>query len=341
LSDQGLLPNEGRHNPSVPIGPSDTAELLRSHGLRSTPQRRAILAAFSGDSNEHLSADEVHARASQAMPDLGRGTVYATLAEFTELGLLAAHGAPDPVRYETNTESHDHFRCRLCLRLFDWDLGGSTKPPSRKGFEIERVELRAEGVCADCTQYGAGLVAGADAIHSAAPRDGLLEQRGIAARTLDWPLGTLLLAASQEGLLRVAFEEHADAAALRALASSRRGSEAARHHLDRAGAQLRRYFSGKVTQIECAIDWDALLEDHQEALRATREIPYGSKSSYLGLGIDLPAKRLGMSLGENPIPIIVPCHRVTRGVEIPQFFVGGAERRSWLLSHEQQHTESP
>ena len=99
---------------------SDKAgELLRARGLRSTPQRRAILAAFHGGPTEHLSADEVYARAAESVPDLSRGTVYATLAEFSELGLLSAFGAPEPVRYETNTTHHAHFRCRLCLRIFD------------------------------------------------------------------------------------------------------------------------------------------------------------------------------------------------------------------------------
>jgi Fe2+ or Zn2+ uptake regulation protein/O6-methylguanine-DNA--protein-cysteine methyltransferase len=321
----------------MPNGPPEIAELLRAFGLRSTPQRRAILGAFAGGSDEHLSADEVHARASQAMPDLGRGTVYATLAEFTELGLLAAFGAPEPVRYETNTEIHDHFRCRLCLRVFDFDLGQPSKPKRRKGFAIERIEVRAEGVCADCADYASGLRRGVKAIHSAELPGALLKQAGVAARGVDGPLGTLLMAANQQGLIRVAFEEHADAPALRALAATRRGSEAARQHLARAGALMQRYFSGQIASIESAIDWDALPEDKQEALRATREIPYAGKRSYLGLGANLPAKRLGMSLGENPIPVIVPCHRVTRGVEMPQSFVGGTERRHWLLSHEEQH----
>ena len=70
---------------------SDQAgELLRAHGLRSTPQRRAILAAFRGRRAEHLSADEVYARAAESVPDLSRGTVYATLAEFSELGPLVS-----------------------------------------------------------------------------------------------------------------------------------------------------------------------------------------------------------------------------------------------------------
>ena len=64
----------------------------------------------------------MHARAAAVVPEIGRGTVYATLAELTELGLLAATGSPEPTRYETNAEPHEHFRCRLCLRTFDVDL---------------------------------------------------------------------------------------------------------------------------------------------------------------------------------------------------------------------------
>ena len=107
-----------RKHGGVAFGP-DAGELLRARGLRVTPQRRAILGAFSHGADEHLSADEIHARAAAVVPELGRGTVYAALAELTELGLLAARGSPEPVRYETNTEPHQHFRCRLCLRLFD------------------------------------------------------------------------------------------------------------------------------------------------------------------------------------------------------------------------------
>src|SRR6202020_2637017 len=101
------------------LTPDDAGELLRARGMRSTPQRRAILSVFSGGRTEHLSADEIYARASEALSGLSRATVYATLAEFSELGLLSAFGSPEPVRYETNTTHHSHFRCRLCLRIFD------------------------------------------------------------------------------------------------------------------------------------------------------------------------------------------------------------------------------
>jgi methylated-DNA-[protein]-cysteine S-methyltransferase len=322
------------------LGPSKTADLLRSHGLRSTPQRRAILAAFEGGPTEHLSADEVHARASHALPDLGRGTVYATLAEFTELGLLGAFGAPEPVRYETNTDSHDHFRCRLCMRLFDLEGPSHREPPRRQGFTIERVELRAEGICADCTDYDTGLDKGAHAILDRETAGDPFGGRGVAAAEMAGPLGPLLLAASPDGLLRLAFEDQADVQKLRALVSSRRGSQAARGHLDQAIGQLQRYFDGENAQIDCAIDWKALSGGLADILVTTRDIPYAGRRSYVDLPTDATATLTGASFGANPIPIVTPCHRVTRGVEIPEFFVGGPERRQWLLSHERQHASA-
>jgi methylated-DNA-[protein]-cysteine S-methyltransferase len=316
----------------------DPGELLRSHGLRSTPQRRAILAAFEGGDSEHLAADEVHARASHSMPDLGRGTVYATLAEFTELGLLAALGVPEPVRYETNTGLHDHFRCRVCLRLFD--LAATAQDLDRfrrRGFEVERLEVRADGICVDCGDYETGLTHGVKAVHAGPAAGDGLARRGVAATELKGPLGSLLLAASPDGLLRLAFEEHSDAGELRALAASRRGAAAARAHLDRAASELRRYLDGETSGVECEVDWEGLGPKRAAALANVPEIPFAARRSYVELvEEDLPPRRLGEALGANPVPIVVPCHRVIRGVEIPAAFVGGRERRLWLLEHERQ-----
>src|ERR1700709_67409 len=129
----------------APLPEADPGALLRARGLRVTPQRRAILGAFTGAPTEPLSAAEVHARASATVPEVSRGTVYAALAELTELGLLAAVGSPEPVRYETNTRAHQHFRCRLCLRLFDITLDAAATDELRgAGFLVERVAVTAE-----------------------------------------------------------------------------------------------------------------------------------------------------------------------------------------------------
>ena len=322
---------------------SDKAgELLRARGLRSTPQRRAILGAFRGDPTEHLSADEVYARAAESLPELSRGTVYATLAEFSELGLLSASGSPEPVRYETNTTHHAHVRCRLCLRIFDL-ISGLQNPEeiTDPGFSVERVDTRAEGICAECNDYDAGLRAGARAISRSGPTADTLAAPGVATATLDGPLGPLLLAATPQGLTRVAFEGHGDFNALQARATSRRGSQTARRHLADAAVKLRDYFSGNTDRAEWAIDWTFLESSGALALRSTESIPYAGHRSYIDLANAGSARDLGWIMGANPIPIVAPCHRVTRGVEIPTTFVGGSDRRHWLENHETTVNDKP
>jgi methylated-DNA-[protein]-cysteine S-methyltransferase len=312
-------------------------EQLRARGLRVTPQRRAILGAFAGGRSEHLSADEVWACAAESLPGLSRGTVYATLAEFSELGLLSAFGEPEPVRYETNTTHHSHFRCRLCLRLFD--LASALQDPTAitdPGFMVERVDTRAEGVCADCTSYETGLKAGARAIAQTGPAGDTLTAPGVAMRQADGPLGAILLAATPHGLIRVAFENHGDFAALQARASGRRGSRAAQEHLTDTADKLHEYFVGDANQGSWPVDWAFLDTSGAATLRLLASIPYGEHRSYSALNSSETARQLGWLMGANPIPIIAPCHRVTRGVETPTIFVGGNQRRQWLDGHEHE-----
>ena len=302
--------------------------------MRSTPQRRAILGAFRGGQDEHLSADEIFARASETLPDLSRGTVYATLAEFTEAGLLAAYGTPEPVRYETNTGQHAHFRCRWCLRLFDVEVAWPDPAPfEREGHRVERLDLRGEGICHDCLDYEAGLRAGARAVARTGPSAQALAQPDAGAVEVDSPLGPLLIAATPAGLIRLAFPEHGDAETLRNLARRRRHPDVEGHLRD-AGHQLTRYFAEEPFTPICQIDWEAI--DEAASLQASMDIPYGARQPYHRLTPGLPARRLGRTFGANPIAILIPCHRVSRGVEMPGTYVGGPERRSWLLAHERQ-----
>jgi Fur family peroxide stress response transcriptional regulator len=206
----------------------DPGNVLRRHSLRVTPQRRAILGAFGGGSTEHLSAEEVHARALRDVPELGRGTVYATLAELNELGILGSVGAPEPVRYETNVEPHHHFRCRLCMRLFDIAIEPpSTAALAKEGYSVERVVVAAEGVCVECRRYGQGLEDGARSmIERRLVDDATLA--GLACSRHDSPLGPLAIAASDTGIVRIAFDDHADFEPVLERMRTRRGSRAAR-----------------------------------------------------------------------------------------------------------------
>jgi Fe2+ or Zn2+ uptake regulation protein/O6-methylguanine-DNA--protein-cysteine methyltransferase len=304
----------------------DAGDLLRASGLRVTPQRRAILGAFSHGADEHLSADEIHARAAAVVPELGRGTVYAALAGLTELGLLAARGSPEPVRYETNTEPHQHFRCRLCLRLFDVALADPAL--AAEGFVVEQITITAEGVCAECVAYDKGLRAGAKRARRRPAPD---FPEGLAATTAETPVGRLTLGATADGVMRAVFDGHADVPALHDAIDRRRGSRAARRHLAAAVAAVEAYFAGEVPA-GCAVDWERL--PGAETLRAAMAVPRAQLASYDALETPAQARERGLVLGANPLAILIPCHRVTRGREMPDEYVGGAERRLALCELE-------
>jgi O-6-methylguanine DNA methyltransferase len=299
----------------------DPGESLRSRGLRVTPQRRAILGAFSHGAAEHLSADEIHARAATAVPELGRGTVYATLAELTELGILVARGSPEPVRYETNTAPHQHFRCRVCLRLFDVEIPDpSTNALTGAGFAVEQVTVIADGVCAECGDYDQGLRAGARRARTK-PTDPL--PGGLAATKADSPMGILTLGATPDGLVRVVFDDHADVPMLHEAIRSRRGSRAAREHLETGKTAIADYFAGRAVG-DCDIDWQNLPD--ADTLHAAMAAPRGQDVSYETLETPRSAEARGRALGSNPLAIIIPCHRITRGRETAGEYVGGVER---------------
>ena len=324
---------------AMPLSEESIRRTLRSHGLRSTPQRHAILNAFKQDADEHLSAEEIHGRAAGSVPGLSRGTVYTALNELTELGLLSAVGLPEPVRYELNTTHHDHFRCRLCLRLFDLGSGPATLGIGPPRSVVERVDVRSEGICADCVDYELGLEAGIRAIQrgsSNLPWADVLQSTDVACSTREGPLGKVLLAASSAGLIRLAFEDHFDAGELQRRAETRRGSRPAREHLGTASDALGRFLAGECPELECTVDPRGIAAVAR-ALPATRTIPYAGHASYLHVADGLTPRELGRWLGANPMPVIFPCHRVARGKEVPEAFVGGIERRRWLESHEREY----
>jgi Fur family transcriptional regulator, stress-responsive regulator len=332
---------ELRQNGLVESKREQLDQVLREHGLRSTAQRRVILGVLLEAAGEHLSADEVHARAAASLPTLARGTVYATLVEMTELGALGAVGLPEPVRYEANTRPHGHFRCRLCSQLFDLDGEVVEIGDLGDGFSVESITTRAEGECADCHEYRAGLLSGVAAIagSEAPPWIGPLQQAGLACTRASGPLGEVVLAATPAGLVRVAFEGHADYEELRARSSSSRGTRAARAHLKRAMDGLQRVLAGELDAIECEVDLD-VLGAANGALASTQSIPWDCHRSYRDLGLTMDSREIGVWMGANPMPIVFPCHRVSRGKEVPTDFVAGSERRHWLEAFEHEHTRA-
>ena len=132
-----------------PVGKRAAGDRLRSHGLRATAQRRAILTVFDVGGLCHLSADEVLARAREELPELSRATVYNTLSEFAAAGLLRPVSGGRTQLYEAGIEPHEHFRCLSCGRLYDVHV--STTGPltlAEEGFAVSSVLL--EGTCPEC-----------------------------------------------------------------------------------------------------------------------------------------------------------------------------------------------
>ncbi len=135
------------------------ATRLRTAGLRVTPQRRAVLAAFAGATGGHLTAEEVGERARQEVPELARATVYKVLAELVRTGLLQLVAGAGAARYDSNPDrEHQHFRCRRCGTLHDVDAVGMEGLHLRAGagFVTERRTVVFEGLCPAC-----GRLAGA------------------------------------------------------------------------------------------------------------------------------------------------------------------------------------
>ena len=136
------------------------AERLRTHGLRITSQRRAILAAFADGDSGHLTAEEVFERARAELPELARATVYNTLSEFVRVGLLRTVEGLGTQRYDPNLDaSHHHFRCLSCGELFDVHPRGTDGLALLDGFDVTSVHVLLEGTCPQCAAARAGATA--------------------------------------------------------------------------------------------------------------------------------------------------------------------------------------
>jgi Fe2+ or Zn2+ uptake regulation protein len=133
---------------------ADSASRIRAAGLRVTPQRRAILGVFAGGPNGHLTADEVYERARRTVPEIARATVYNALGELVRAGLLRSVEGFGAVRYDSNLdESHHHFRCLSCGRLYDvYPRAAEQIELDDDLFTVERVQVLLEGTCPTCAQ---------------------------------------------------------------------------------------------------------------------------------------------------------------------------------------------
>jgi methylated-DNA-[protein]-cysteine S-methyltransferase len=164
-----------------------------------------------------------------------------------------------------------------------------------------------------------------------ADTEGILD---VAYRTIDSPVGTLLLAATEQGLVRVAFSNENHDAVLQTC-STHRSHPPRRPPARRRGA-TRRYFLGRRPTSACpSLDTVDRLSQHETA---TPPIGYGHTASYSAVaelaGNPKAIRAVGTACATNPLPVIIPCHRVVRADGTPGGYLGGTENKRTLLALE-------
>jgi methylated-DNA-[protein]-cysteine S-methyltransferase len=153
-----------------------------------------------------------------------------------------------------------------------------------------------------------------DRLAERAGAEGLLD---VAYTTVDSPFGPLLIAATPSGLVRVNLPTYDAEETLEELAEriSPRVLEAPAR-LDDVRRELDLYFEGKLTEFDLPIDWQLTDGFRKKVQRAINRIPYGQTRTYTDMarsaGNERAVRAAGTACGSNPIPIVVPCHRVLR-----------------------------
>ena len=140
------------------VSTADLPGLLRSHGLRVTPQRLAVLEALHA-SPTHLSAEEVYEDVRHKLPSVSLATVYNALGELRRVGQLRDVPVPGKVRYDLVARgAHHHLVCESCHRVVDLDAGAFPQPQipagQRRGFVILTAEVIFRSICPDCQHTG-------------------------------------------------------------------------------------------------------------------------------------------------------------------------------------------
>ena len=150
----------------------------------------------------------------------------------------------------------------------------------------------------------------------------------MASTVVDTPIGPLGLTASDSALQGVMFDD------------KRVRVEGSSPVLDEAARQLDAYFAGELVAFDLPLELNGS-EFNRRCWLALASIPYGQTVSYgeqarrLGLGHDA-ARAVGAANGRNPLPIVLPCHRVIGADGSLTGYGGGLERKKWLLEHEQR-----
>jgi methylated-DNA-[protein]-cysteine S-methyltransferase len=187
---------------------------------------------------------------------------------------------------------------------------------------------------ADRPADGATLTALRHRLAAAARDEDLLD---VSYRTVDTPLGSLLLARTRVGLVRIAFAVQGHDRALDDLAE-RVGPRilADAGPLDDVARELDEYFAGRRRGFDLPLDHRLSSGFRAAVLGQLVHIGYGDTASYAEVaraaGHPRAVRAVGSACGANPLPIVVPCHRVVRSDGTPGGYAGGAEAKRVLLT---------
>jgi methylated-DNA-[protein]-cysteine S-methyltransferase len=176
-------------------------------------------------------------------------------------------------------------------------------------------------------------------LEDAAAADDLLD---ISYRTVGTPVGSLLLAATPRGLVRVAYAIEGHDHVLQTLAtriSPRILNSGSR--LDAAERELDEYFAGTRRTFDLPLDYSLSRGFRQLVQQHLLEIGYGQTRSYGQVaeivGNPRAVRAVGTACATNPLPVVLPCHRVVRSDGTPGNYAGGPEVKQLLLSFERSH----
>jgi methylated-DNA-[protein]-cysteine S-methyltransferase len=207
----------------------------------------------------------------------------------------------------------------------------------------QKIEQLLRQGAADAQGAGVQATEAAKRVSERAAANGLAD---ISYASIDSPFGTLHAATTKRGLVRVAFPEESIESVLERLARglSPRIVEAPAS-LEPVKRELEEYFAGRRRTFEIPLDWSLIGPFGRRVLHATVEIPYGGHLSYAEVAAEAGSPRgsraAGNALGANPIPIVIPCHRVLRTGGAIGGYGGGLDRKRYLLELEGALTPQP
>jgi methylated-DNA-[protein]-cysteine S-methyltransferase len=178
-----------------------------------------------------------------------------------------------------------------------------------------------------------------DALAESADGEGLLD---LAYRTIETPIGPLLIAATDAGLVRVAFdcENHDSVLEQLAMTISPRVLRTTRR-LDDVARQLDEYLTGKRQRFELTLDLRLASGFRRTVLTHLPEIRYGTTASYAALatvsGNPTAIRAAASACSHNPLPLVIPCHRIVKSDGSVGQYLGGVATKQSLLSMEREH----